>query len=512
MKAAVNYIIRTSLKREILIVAITLLAAGVPAREVSDSEVTSAIESELLFDDAVAANRVDLKTREGIVTLSGNVKNILAKERAEELAGAIVGVRAVINQINVLPPLDRSDEDVAADIELALMNDPAVRAYEVTSTVRDGVVTLTGTVDSYAKKELSETVVKGVQGVVDVNNKINVVYEADREDYQIKAEVEARLKNDIRVDDYLITVDVNKGTVKLAGKVGSLLEKNRARQMAWVAGVRSVDLDELKVTWRVRDEMRRKALTVSRSDQEIEQAVKDAFFYDPRLYSFHPSVEVRNGIVMLSGHVPDARAKRAAEQDARNTAGVRRVRNNLKVRVDVAVGDARLKERVDKVLTGNSQIDRSDLTIEADSGWVTLSGRVQTSYEKYEAERLVLPIAGVEGVINNIEYKRRWTRKPDRELRDDVKSQLFWSVFVDADDISVSVSNGVVTLTGAVGSWSEYDDAEKNAYQAGAKTVENKLDVSMENYYGPAGPLYYGGYTGNLGYGYAYPYGYGYGW
>jgi hypothetical protein len=69
---------------------------------------------------------------------------------------------------------------------------------------------------------------------------------------------------------------------------------------------------------------------------------------------------------------------------------------------------------------------------------------------------------------------------------------------VRAYEVTATVRNGVVALTGTVRSWSEYADAEKNAYQAGAKTVENKLDVSMENYYGPAGPLYYGGYTGNF--------------
>jgi osmotically-inducible protein OsmY len=67
--------------------------------------------------------------------------------------------------------------------------------------------------------------------------------------------------------------------------------------------------------------------------------------------------------------------------------------------------------------------------------------------------------------------------KTDWELRDDVREQLAWSPFTDAEDISISVNDGVVTLTGQVDSRMEKGAAEDNAYQAGATRVRNQLVV-----------------------------------
>ncbi len=62
---------------------------------------------------------------------------------------------------------------------------------------------------------------------------------------------------------------------------------------------------------------------------------------------------------------------------------------------------------------------------------------------------------------------------------------------MDSDDVAVAVDDGVVTLSGTVSSWSEFQDAEKNAFQGGAKDVVNNLAVDYRQY-GPYGPSYYG--------------------
>jgi hypothetical protein len=69
-----------------------------------------------------------------------------------------------------------------------------------------------------------------------------------------------------------------------------------------------------------------------KGDPQIKQAVHDAFVYDPRVDSFNPNVDVDNRIVTLSGVVDNLKAKRAAEQDAKNTWGVWRVKNLLTTR------------------------------------------------------------------------------------------------------------------------------------------------------------------------------------
>jgi osmotically-inducible protein OsmY len=54
---------------------------------------------------------------------------------------------------------------------------------------------------------------------------------------------------------------------------------------------------------------------------------------------------------------------------------------------------------------------------------------------------------------------------------------LFWSPFVDSDDVTVSVEAGVATLTGSVDSLGEYNAARENAFEGGAITVINKLEL-----------------------------------
>lgn len=329
-----------------------------------------------------------------------------------------------------------------------------------------------------------------MRGVKEVINEIEVDYQVTRNDTEIKNEIIARLENDLRVDDLLIDVEVDDGNVRLTGTVGSLQEKNRAYSDSWVAGVSSVDSTGLEVKWWVRDELRRSQANGSRSDDKIQKAIEEAFGYDPRIISHDVTVKVSNGMVTLSGTVDNLAAKQAAEQDARNTVGVWRVTNNIKVRLEVPEDD-QLEARIAEALKGDPYIDRFDIKVDAYNGWVYLAGEVNTSFEKNRAERVTERVQGVMGVVNYLDYNHLWVWAPDWEIQEDVRSQLAWSPFVDASGINVAVNDGVVTLKGTVSSWSAREDAEKNAFQGGAKDVINTLAVEYR-YYGPYGPGYYG--------------------
>jgi osmotically-inducible protein OsmY len=67
------------------------------------------------------------------------------------------------------------------------------------------------------------------------------------------------------------------------------------------------------------------------------------------------------------------------------------------------------------------------------------------------------------------------TMKRDGEIKEEIKDELFWSPFVDADQVFVRVEEGVATLTGTVDSWTEYNAATENAYEGGATKVNNQL-------------------------------------
>lgn len=465
-------------------VALILGPSGLLAEEVLDADIVVAIDDELWIDNVVNANSIDVAANTGVVTLVGTADTILAKERAARIAATTVGVRAVVNLIEVEPAVTRTDAELENAVENALLTDPAADSYEIGVSVVGGVSTLTGTVESWQEKQLSEAVAKDVKGVTGIENDIRVVYAGERVDREIEADIEGRLANDVRVDDFLIEVDVENGKVILSGTVGSLAEKRIAMSDAWVSGATEVDGKDLEIKWWARDDMRRKSSYVGRSDEEIEDAVRDAFVFDPRVFSFQPEVSVSGSAVTLTGVVDNLAAKRAAEQDARNVIGVWRVKNHLKVRPLSIPSDDELEERIASAFLEDPYLERWDINIDAGTGLVVLSGEVNTSFEKKQAERVAERVKGVLGVVNNIDFDYRWTWKADWEIEADIEDELWWSPYVDANQVEVSVDNGVATLSGTVETWSERNSAEKNAFDGGAKDVRNNLTVTYR-FYGP---------------------------
>lgn len=443
----------------------------------TDRAISAAVETDIWMHPAIDANTVDIQLEKGIVTLTGTVSNLLAKDTAKDIAASIVGVRAVVNRIRVEPSAARSDEKILEAVRLALVRDPAADAYQITVSVSDGIVTLAGQVDSWAERQLGESVAKGVRGAKEIKNKLVIKQPEKRNDSEIKQDVIGLLANNVRVDDYLIAVKVDDGNVSLSGMVGSLAERNLAEAMAFsVFGVVGVE-NRLGITLEARDGLRRKSLFVARSDEEIGKAVKDAFAIDPRLISWNPMIEVDSGTVTLKGAVEDLGAKTAAEQNARNVVGVVRVRNFLKVKPDVRSSDEDLAARIAAALRDDPFVARFAVSIDVDNGSVILSGTVNNTYEKDQAERVVSRVKGVTRVSNKLSFERVWRPMADADILKNVRDQLYWSPFVDQEKVVTAVENGVVTLSGTVNTWVERDAAGENAWEAGAKDVRNRLVV-----------------------------------
>ncbi|MDR9502166.1 MAG: BON domain-containing protein [Desulfurivibrionaceae bacterium] len=474
-------------------------AAQIANEPLTDSDIAWAVETDLITDPMVSAHLIDVKSNDGVVTLSGSVDNLLSKERAVKIAKSIRGVRAVVNQVQV-KPVSRKDRDIARDIELAWLRDPATESYELDVKVKDGIATLTGQVQSWQEKQLAEQVAKGVRGLKGVNNEVTWEWTEGRLDSEIQAEIERRLESDIWVHHGLITTEVKDGKVTLRGSVGSITEKNYAETDAWVAGVKEVDGSELTINPWLDDEDRRSSrLSPLKTDQEIAKAVEDAFLYDPRLLSFKPTVEVEKGVVTLTGVVENLQAKIAAEQDAKNTLGVRRVENRLKVRLLSPPADEEIAKSIRAALTASPFVNRLEITVRVQNQKAYLSGLADSLFEKKRAGDLAAAVKGVVDVENNLIVRHYGQMAPhsytyhyyypyseglldqspeaELQIKQDVESQLFWSPFVDSEEIIVTVEDGMVTLSGMVDSMLERAEAIDNAYQAGALFVKDELEL-----------------------------------
>lgn len=461
-------------------VALVGLAHAAVGQSVTDAMITNQVDTEYAVSDAVDGYRITVSTRDGKVTLAGTVRSLLEKRQAEQIALSTVGVRSVNNNIKVRPG-DHSDGEMRRNAEQALRADPAADAYEVGVAVKRGKATLTGAVDSFAESRLAEAVVASAPGVREIDNELSIEYETNRPDSEIEADVTRRLGHRVDVDDRMIDVAVSDGDVTLSGTVSSAAERRRAQDLAWVAGVESVDIDELDVKWWARGDMRRTDLYPSMTDGVVRGAVEEALQYSPLVDPYGVTIAADDGIVTLSGTVDDLRAKNAAEELAEITLGVCDVRNHLRVAAPGDLTDESLEGSIRAALLRDVYVDRSDITVAVANRHAHLYGHVDTSFEKNRASDVVESIDGIVDVSNYLVIEDAWQGGEDWEIADDIRGQLFWSPFVDSDQVNVTVVDGVATLDGTVGTIGERAAAVRNAYEGGARLVDNNLRVD----YGP---------------------------
>lgn len=169
----------------VLATAVCALAISFGCAE-SDPGLTTSVKTQLAADDQVKALKIDVDTKDRVVTLKGTVQSAAEEARALEIARATKGVASVVDEISVVPATDATatsgrmtdpavdvtltDPGLTAEIKTKLLADPYVSGLKIDVDTKDGVVTLTGNVKSAAEKaealRLANTT-KGVKSVVD---------------------------------------------------------------------------------------------------------------------------------------------------------------------------------------------------------------------------------------------------------------------------------------------------------------------------------------------------------
>lgn len=298
----------------------------------SDKDIASAIRYRFWDDAGVNANALQVFVTDGVATLEGHVDNLEEKHRAVEISLNIKGVRSAIDRISVIP-VKVQDAQLQNDVGQALLTLPGSEPSVIQASVKDGEVTLSGTVQSWAERQFVELKLYGVRGVRKIHNKIDVeTVRSPHPEQDIKSDIENRLASDLLVDDSAIQVRVDGMEVKLSGKVSSAAERARAAYDAWLVGVAKVDDSGLVVEPWEYDIFRRPGDGFAPdTDSDIEKSIRDAFLFDPRVLSPELSVTVVEGMATITGTVDNLPAKIAAAEDARNTVGVFCVRNQTKI-------------------------------------------------------------------------------------------------------------------------------------------------------------------------------------
>ena len=214
-----------------------------------------------------------------------------------------------------------------------------------------------------------------------------------------------------------------------------------------------------------------------KTSQEIQRDVLAELKWEPSIDAASIGVGVHEGVVTLSGHVKTYGEKRTAEKAAKRVSGVQAVADDLVVRVPSTAtrDDTDIAQAATRNLKWNTMVPQERIKVLVDDGWVTLEGEVDWKFERTEAEKAVIYLAGVKGVSNLITIKPRVTTS---QIEEQIKKAFARHSRIDADEVFVTTAGEKVILRGKVRSWAEYEDAEWAAWSApGVAEVENHLRV-----------------------------------
>lgn len=355
-----------------------------------------------------------------------------------------------------------------------------------------------------------------------------------RDDSWIETSVQSRFYGDDAVRGRTVSVDANGGVVTLRGTV----ENESARQQAvtlarGVEGVTSVN-DELQVgatpasTMAEAGPRAEPADTIGTVGRETERTpvwittkIQAQYFINPEIKPWNIDVTTNSeGVVVLEGAVEEAADKTEAVRIARETDGVTRVEDRLRIET-AGSGTATDREATKPAGTGldspdgwvtakiqakyftDGDVKGRNINVNTSNGVVTLNGTVESEAQRRQAVALARTTDGVQNVNDQLTVAPAAARpasgadpggmqgaqrqadravpdlpRPDVWVTTKIQSKYFLDTNVKGRQINVDTRNGIVTLKGNVETAQQKAEAEQIARETeGVKRVVNQLIV-----------------------------------
>lgn len=213
---------------------------------------------------------------------------------------------------------NKTDEQIQRDVLAELKWDARLQPNEIGVIVKDGVVTLTGWVDSFLKKWNAEEAAHKVTGVKAVANEIEVRVAYERTDEDIAKEAVQALEANIFVPPGKIEVTVSKGFVTLSGEVEWQYQREEAistvRSIKGVKGVTNLITVKPRAT-----------------PSELQKKIENALVRRAELDASRITVDVQGDKVILRGTVHSWAEREEAERAAWSAPGITVVENRITV-------------------------------------------------------------------------------------------------------------------------------------------------------------------------------------
>ncbi|SFN19141.1 hyperosmotically inducible protein [Izhakiella capsodis] len=146
----------------------------------SDSSITAKVKAALLNDSTIKSSDISVNTHQGVVTLEGIVPSQDLAGKTVMVAKGVTGVRSVSDKLRVQDSAQQTFKDYVGDaattseIKAKLIADDIVPSRKIKVSTTNGVVQLSGTVDSQAQLQRAEGIAKAIEGVKSVKNDLTV--------------------------------------------------------------------------------------------------------------------------------------------------------------------------------------------------------------------------------------------------------------------------------------------------------------------------------------------------
>jgi len=227
---------------------------GLPLQAAStDSRIEASARDSYNFKTYLKDDKIKVDSSNGMVTLTGTVSEDYHKSLAQETVAGLPGVKSVNNQLAIAgdQPTDQSDGWISMKVKTALTFHKNVKATATGVHTQDGVVTLSGTADSEAQKQLTTEYAKDVEGVKEVRNNLVVANPAKPapktlgekvDDASITAQIKTSLLFHKSTHAVATKVVTKNGSVTLRGQAQNAAERDLVTKLAEdINGVKHVN-------------------------------------------------------------------------------------------------------------------------------------------------------------------------------------------------------------------------------------------------------------------------------
>lgn len=220
-------------------------------------------------------------------------------------------------------PTMKSNEILQKDVQDAIKWDPLLMGTQIGVVTNNGIVTLTGTIDSYARKAVAEDVVKAVTGVKAIIEKMDVDLSSMGRnlDKNIAEGILDALDADWKIPNSIVKVKVEDGWVTLDGELHWNYQKEAAMKVVKnIAGIKGITNN----------------ISIKSTIKEVveKQQIADAFRRNSSINDDDITIEVQGIKVVLNGTVKSWYQRDKAEQLAWNAPGILSVDNELAIEND----------------------------------------------------------------------------------------------------------------------------------------------------------------------------------